>query len=263
MNGGRARHAVTLGADPDDFAPGGVPSLTKSGGTGLPSPSGEMVLMRLRMPSPAMVVALIALFVASSGTAVAVVGYARNAGAVDGKSAVAASSTLKRAGGNLVATESRGPDRGRIPDRFVANVMRGGATSLTRYMHVSDNAHGPVVALAIIPRVGRLDAQCRDQDPTPGIESTQTVISFTAEDARGVNVSRLLGRDIESGRNAVVFTALKDKPVPIISFADSLFQLVLQARDRTVFVNGASRSDANRTADAKCLIFGIGLRVSQ
>ena len=51
--------------------------------------------------------------------------------------------------------------------------------------------------------------------------------------------------------------------MPILSFADSLFQLVLQARDRTVFVNGASRSDANLTPDAKCLIFGIALRVSQ
>jgi hypothetical protein len=219
--------------------------------------------MRLRMPSPAMVVALIALFVASSGTAVAFVGYARNAGAVDGRSAVSSSSSLKRAGGNVVATARAGRNRGRIPGRFVAGVMRGGATSLTRYLRVVDNAEGPVVPLAIIPKIGRLEAQCRDQDPAPGIESTQTVITFTAQDPGGVNVSRLLGRDIESARNAVVFTALKDQPVPILSFADSLFQLVLQARDRTVFINGASRSDANRTPDAKCLIFGIGLRVSQ
>lgn len=219
--------------------------------------------MRLRMPSPAMVVAVIALFVALSGTAVAVVGYARNAGAVDGKSAVSASASLKRAGGKLVATANSGPNRGRVPDKFVSGVMRGGATSLTRYLRVVDNAEGPVVPLAIIPRIGRLDAQCRDQDATPGVESTQTVITFTASDPGGVNVSRLLGRDIESARNAVVFTALPTEPVPILSFADSLFQLVLQARDRTVFINGASRSDANRTADAKCLIFGIGLRVSQ
>jgi hypothetical protein len=210
-----------------------------------------------------MVVALIALFVASSGTAVAVVGYAKNAGAVDGKSAVSASSTLQRAGGKLVATANSGRNKGRIPDRFVSGVMRGGATSLTRYLRVVDNAEGPVVPLAIIPRIGRLDAQCRDQDPAPGVESTQTVITFTAADPGGVNVSRLIGRDIESARNAVVTTALVDQPVPILSFADSLFQLVLQARDRTVFVNGASRSDANLTADAKCLIFGIALRVSQ
>ena len=201
--------------------------------------------MRPRMPSPAMVVALIALFVASSGTA------------------VAATSSLKDAGGKVVATASTGTNRGRIPDRFVSNVMRGGSTSLTRYLRVVDNAEGPVVPLAIIPHIGRLDAQCRDQGPEPGVESTQTVITFTASERGGVNISRLLGRDIEGARNAVVFTALKDVPVPILSFADSLFQLVLQARNRTVFVNGASRSDANRSPDAKCLIFGIGLRVSQ
>ena len=78
-----------------------------------------------------------------------------------------------------------------------------------------------------------------------------------------MNVSRLLGRDIESARNAVVFTALKDRPVPILSLADNLFQLVLQARNRTVFVNGAGRSDANRSADAACLVFGLALRVSE
>jgi hypothetical protein len=127
-----------------------------------------------------MVVALVALFVASSGTAVAVVGYARNAGAVDGRSAVSASSPVARAAGRLVATASAGRNRGRIPDRFVSGVMRGGATSLTRYLRVVDNAEGPVVALAIIPGVGRLDAQCRDQDAAAGMESTQTVITFTA-----------------------------------------------------------------------------------
>lgn len=215
------------------------------------------------MPSPAMVVALIALFVASSGTAVAVVSYASNAGAVDGKSAVSSSASNARAAGRLVATAKDGRSKGRIPNRFLSNVMRGASTSLTRYMRVVDNSEGPVVPLAIIPRIGRLDAQCRDQDPAPGVESTQTVVTFTASDPGGVNVSRLLGRDIESARNAVVFTAPYAEPVAILSFADSLFQLVLQARNRTVFINGASRSDFNRTANAACLVFGIGLRVNQ
>jgi hypothetical protein len=219
--------------------------------------------MRPRMPSPAMVVALIALVVSFSGTAFAVVNYARNAGAVDGKSAVSSNSSLRQASGNLVATARAGRDTGRIPARFLGDVMRGGSTSLTRYIRVVDNQDGPVVPLAIIPKIGRLDAQCRDQDPAPGIESTQTVISFTASERGGVNVSRLLGRDIESARNAVVFTALKDRPVPILSLADNLFQLVLQARNRTVFVNGAGRSDANRSADAACLVFGLALRVSE
>lgn len=217
--------------------------------------------MRRRMPSPAMVVAIIALVVALSGTAVAAVDFARNAGAVDGKSAVSASSSLRHAKGKLVAAATAGPGKGRIPGRFVSDVMRGGSTSITHYLRAVDNADGPVVPLAIINGIGRLDAQCRDQDPTPEIKSTQTLVTFTASDPRGVNVSRLLGSDIGSSREGVVFTALKDQPVPVMQFADSLFQLTLQARDRTVFISGAARPDNNRTATAACLIFGIGFRV--
>jgi hypothetical protein len=208
-----------------------------------------------------MVVAIIALIVALSGTAMAAVDFARNAGAVDGKSAVSASASLKHSKGKLVATATAGPGKGRIPGRFLDDVMRGGSTSLTRYIRAVDNSDGPVIPLAIIPGVGRLDAQCRDQDATPDIKSTQTLVTFTAFDERGVNVSRLLGSDIGSSREGVVFTALKDQPVPVMQFADSLFQLTLQARDRTVFISGAARPDLNRTAAAACLIFGVGLRV--
>jgi hypothetical protein len=217
--------------------------------------------MRHRTPSPAMVVATVALVVALSGTAVAAVDFARNAGAVDGRSAVSSRSSLRHAAGKLVATAGAGPDRGRIPAKFVAGVMRGGATSLTRYIRVVDNSDGPVVPLAIIPGIGRLDAQCRDQDPAPDVKSTQTVMSFTASEAQGVNVSRLLGADIDLAREPVVFTALKDEPVTLMQFADPLFQLTLQAGGRTVFINGAARSDLNRTPAAACLIFGVGFRV--
>jgi hypothetical protein len=208
-----------------------------------------------------MVVAIIALIVATSGTAIAAVDFARNAGAVDGKSAVSASVSLKRSAGKLVAAATAGPGKGRIPGRFVEDVMRGGSTSLSQYIRAVDNADGPVVPLAIIPGIGRLDAQCRDQDPTIDIKSTQTLVTFTASDERGVNVSRLLGSDIGSSREGVVFTAPKDEPVPIMQFADSLFQVTLQARDRTVFLTGAARPDLNRTAAAACLIFGVGFRV--
>jgi hypothetical protein len=217
--------------------------------------------MRRRMPSPAMVVAIIALIVALSGTAVAAVDFARNAGAVDHKSAVSASASLKRSAGKLVATASAGPGKGRVPGRFLSDVMRGGSTSLTKYIRAVDNADGPVVPLAVIDGIGRLDAQCRDQDPTPDVKSTQTLVTFTAADPGGVNVSRLLGSDIGSSREGVVFTALKDQPVPVMQFADSLFQLTLQARNRTAFLTGAARPDLNRTAAAACLIFGVAFRV--
>jgi hypothetical protein len=208
-----------------------------------------------------MVVAIIALVVALSGSAVAAVNFARNAGAVDGRSAVSASSSLRHSKGKLVAAAGAGPSRGRIPGRFVSDVMRGGSTSITSYMRAIDNQDGPVKALAVIPGIGRLDAQCRDQDPTVGIESTQTLVTFTGSELGGVNVLRLLGVDIAGSRDGVVFTALKDQPVPVLNSSPSLFQLTLQARNRTVFITGAARPDLNHSASAACLIFGIGLRV--
>ncbi|MDX6689312.1 MAG: hypothetical protein QOG15_769 [Solirubrobacteraceae bacterium] len=219
--------------------------------------------MRRKVPSPSMVIALIALAVALSGTAVAAVAvdFARNAGAVDHKSAVPANSSTSHAAGKLVATAKHGSGKGRLPGRFVNDVMRGSSVNLTRYLRVVDNQPGPVVPMAIIGGIGRLDAQCRDQDPTVGVESTQTLITFTASNPGGVNVSRLLGRDIDRAQDGVVFSALPSQPVPVINFADSLFQLILQARNKTVLVMGSSRSDSNKSANAACLIWGVSLRV--
>jgi hypothetical protein len=213
------------------------------------------------MPSPAMVVALIALVVGLSGTAVAAVDFARNSGAVDGKSAVSSSATLGAAKGKLVATDSSGSARGRVPGRFVSDVMRGGATSIAKVLQAVDNEPGPVVAIATIDGVGKFEAQCRDQDPATGVESTQTVVTFTASQPGGASVSRLTGRDIDSSRDGVVFTALPNQAVPVISLADTMFQLILQSGPRTVFFSGSARSDANHTAAAACSIWGIGLRV--
>src|SRR5215207_1583101 len=75
--------------------------------------------MKLHRPSPAMVVALIALVMAMTGSAVAAVNFATNAGAVDGKSAVRAGVTRSFAAGRLVATAADGPNKGRIPSKFL------------------------------------------------------------------------------------------------------------------------------------------------
>jgi hypothetical protein len=216
--------------------------------------------MRRRMPSPAMVVALVALVVALSGTAVAAVDFARNAGAVDGKSAVSSNASRSTAAGKLIATQTAGSDKGQIPGRFVNDVMRGGATSISTSLPAVDNQAGRVVAIATIPGMGKFEAQCRDQDPAPNVKSTQTIITFTASEPGGVNVSRLLGRDIDNSRDGIVFTALPNQAAPVISFADTMFQLILQAGKRTVFLSGSARSVANHTASASCLIWGIGLR---
>lgn len=80
---------------------------------------------RLRLPSPSMAVALLALFVALSGTAAAVtVDFARNSDKVDGKHAVGASSTRNHAAGKLVATVGTGLNKGRIASKFIPRDSR-------------------------------------------------------------------------------------------------------------------------------------------
>jgi hypothetical protein len=140
--------------------------------------------VKLRLPSPALVVAVIALVVALSGTAIAAVDFAQNAGAVDGKSAVGAKASLREAAGKLVAT-STGGGKGRIPARFVDGVMRGGTMTLSKYLHAADNQAGRPTPLLIVPGIGRFDARCDDIDPTPGTQTTRTSVTFTASVRQG------------------------------------------------------------------------------
>src|SRR3954463_4603320 len=95
--------------------------------------------MRIRHPSPATVIALVALVMATSGTAVAAVDFARNAGAVDGKSAVSAKSSLRHAAGRLVATNKSGPDKGRIPAKFIAGAATSATSTWVKGTDVADN----------------------------------------------------------------------------------------------------------------------------
>jgi hypothetical protein len=80
--------------------------------------------LKLQRPSPALVVALVALVAASSGTSYAVTKGAVKATSVDGVSAVRASATRRAAAGRLVATVKRGRDRGRFAARFIPVVAR-------------------------------------------------------------------------------------------------------------------------------------------
>ena len=111
--------------------------------------------MKLRRPSPSMVVALIALVLSTSGSAVAAVSYASRAGSVDGHSAVGASSSLRHAAGNLVATAKGGSTSGQIPARFVAGVQQGSSQPFVQSVQVSDNANLAPAALVGVPGVGK------------------------------------------------------------------------------------------------------------
>jgi hypothetical protein len=217
--------------------------------------------VKFRLPSPAMVVAVIALIVALSGTAIAAVDFAQNAGAVDGKSAVGAKASLREAAGKLVATQTGGEGKGQIPARFLDGVMRGGTMTLSKYLRTVDNQAGRPTPLLIVPGIGRFDAQCDDVDPTPGTQTTRTSVNFTASITGGVNVSRLLGRDIGAGERPAVFNAPKAQPVSILASADGLFEVILEARGRSVLVMGSSRTDNGPGPQAACLIWGTAFRV--
>jgi hypothetical protein len=74
--------------------------------------------MRLKRRSPSLVISLIALVMAMSGTAIAAVNFASNAGPVDGKSAVADGALRSQAAGGLVATQRSGDAKGTIRAKY-------------------------------------------------------------------------------------------------------------------------------------------------
>jgi hypothetical protein len=107
-----------------------------------------------------MVIAGIALFVSLGGTSIAAVSYVSNAGAVDGKSAVYAGSSLSQAAGKLVATNRSGTDKGRLPGKFVADVPK--TQTFSRSFEVADNAPGApstVTAPKVFANEGRTPGQ--------------------------------------------------------------------------------------------------------
>src|SRR3954469_14677093 len=107
--------------------------------------------MRIKRPSPALVVSIIAVVMASTGSAVAASKLA--ATSVDGYSAVGASSSLGGARGKLVATQSGGTNAGKLPGKFVSGLVAGDGFigSFARAQDVTDNQTGAPITLATVP----------------------------------------------------------------------------------------------------------------
>src|SRR3954468_7936031 len=147
--------------------------------------------MKISRPSPSMVVAGLALFVSLSGTSIAAVSYVSNAGAVDGKSAVSAGSTLSPAAGKLVATNKSGTDKGRIPGKFITDVAK--TQSFSRGFEVADNAPGAPQTVSLIKGLGSLTATCNDQNAAAGNEDPISVITFINASGAPMNVARRVG----------------------------------------------------------------------
>jgi hypothetical protein len=203
-----------------------------------------------------MAVACAALFVSLGGTSVAAISYARNAGAVDGRSAVKASSTLKHAAGKLVATAKSGPNKGRIPSKFLAS----GSTrpdAFGSYGPVTDNATGSPTALASIAGVGDLSASCADQSNKPGVEDPITRLMFNNTSGTAINFARQVG-----GNNAEVIAQLPGTVQTFQIPGANTFTLHAQRGLTNLLVEGVVRQDGANTADAKCLVYGVAFRVT-
>ena len=205
--------------------------------------------MKARMPSPAMIVALAALVMATTGSAIAAVTYATNAGAVDGKSAVSAGSLLKNARGKLVATARGGENAGRIPGKFVADVTYG--ERFGRKLDVPDNAAGGAIDLTGTEGLGKLTATCADQSGVPGREDPRTVITFTNGTRGFLNLVRSVGE------GPPLIAPLAGGTVDRFAVDGSTtFRYYLEQSGTNVLINGVVRQDARNTPGASCLVYG-------
>jgi hypothetical protein len=201
-----------------------------------------------------MVVAGIALFVSLGGTSVAAVNYASRAGSVDGKSALSASSTLDRAAGRLVATNSSGPEKGRMPGKFVADV--GHTQAFSRSFDVADNAPGAPQAVGVFRGLGTLTATCNDQNGAAGKEDPISVITFINQSGHPVNLARRVG----NGDGAI--TQAPNQTTGSLTIAGgNTFMFHIEWAGQNAIIQGGVRQDGQRTPAGTCAVFGVVTQV--
>lgn len=212
------------------------------------------------LPSPAMVVAMIALVVALSGTAVAAVNYARNAGAVDGKSAVASGATTKKAAGRLVATQRSGAGRGTIAAKYLdtTGVMHGRTSTFGRALAVVDNQTLAPLQIGSVPGLGTLQATCADENATAGRLDPATTVTFANTSGDAVNLSRTIG--FNQGTNVV--TAVPNGTTHAFKISGSApFVMHLERQGTNYAVSGVIRQDGRNSTSASCLVYGYALEI--
>jgi hypothetical protein len=204
--------------------------------------------MRFSKPSPSMAVSVIALFVALGGTSVAAVSFARNAGKVDGRSAVSASASLDRAAGRLVATRRRGAEKGRIPGRFLAGVSHARAFGIAT--EVVDNTAGAPSTQAVT-RLGTLTATCNDQSARAGVEDPISQLNFNNSSGNTVNLADHVGNAA-----ANVGVLANGTAAPLTVSGSNTFEYFLQQAGLDVRISGVVRQDGRGTPTASCVVWG-------
>jgi len=214
--------------------------------------------MKLRRPSPAMVVALIALVMAMTGSAVAAVNFATNAGAVDGKSAVRSSVTRSTAAGRLVATASRGPLKGRIPGKFLdlSSAVRGTSSTFGQSFNVVDNQSLAPVQIGAALGIGTVTAACVDQNPQPGVLNPSTTVTFANAAGQPVNLMRRIAT-----QDAVVEAVPAGATHAFRILGSNTFELQVERGGTNYVMSGVVRQDNPGTAGAACLVYGYALTI--
>ena len=224
--------------------------------------------MKLKRPSPAIAIAIVALVLSMTGGAIAAIDFAKNAGAVDGYSAVKASKAGKnKAAGKLVATYGHGDKRGKFPLRAVA-----GAASENSVENLADAAAQGKNGVRAIPVVdnqttapetmidlglGSFQVSCTDQQANAGTENAATRVSITNSSGSGVNLSRQLGN------GAPTITTLENGIVHTFTVGQqNTFTVQLQGSgNRTVVVNGTALQVGQGTADSSCVVWATAILV--
>ena len=225
--------------------------------------------MKLKRPSAAMIVGLIALVMSMTGGAIAAVNFAHNSDRVDGFDAVKASKAgKKRAAGKLVATYGKGSDnRGHLPLRIVAGaasendlqdladettIARNGARTIA----VADNqttAGTTMIDLGL----GDLQVSCADTQTNAGTENASTRISITNRSGLPMNISRTLGN------GAPTITTIDNGIVHTFAVGQrNTFMIQLQGTEnRTVLVEGTAQQAGQGTADSSCIVWATAFLV--
>ena len=207
--------------------------------------------MRLSKPSPGTVLSIVALVMATTGTAfagAAAVQFARNAGAVDGVSAVPAGSSNSRAKGNLVATARGGSNVGQIPNKFLADVPE--AQSFAVPLAVTDNATSAAVDLGSTP-LGKFSVSCQDQAAAAGTEDPRMALTFTNQAGGDANIAR------RAGVGEANVGLLANGTVDSFTISNSnTFRVHVQKDNVNVIVEGAARQDRPDPANGACFVWG-------
>lgn len=210
----------------------------------------------MRRPSPSLVVSIVAVVLAAAGTSVAAVNFARNAGAVDGKSATGAASSQRRAAGKLVATAGGGPLRGKVPSRFLdlSGVVAGRKATFAQGVEVADNATSAPVGLGGLPGLGLATFTCGDQAAATGTEDPTVTVTFANTSGQTLNFQRTVGTT-----NPLVTTIPPGTQATFTITNSNTFVLYAQTGSTHYVMNGNVREDGRGTAAAACAVWGYAL----